>query len=80
MSRKSRLNCRNVLRIDKNLTFLGVKRCQLSVSLGRCRAVLPHYYYDKKAKKCKIFAYGGCGGNENRFKTKKECEKACKGV
>lgn len=27
--------------------------------------------------KCKEFNYGGCGGNENRFTKKEDCEQTC---
>ena len=26
---------------------------------------------------CQEFVYGGCGGNENRFRTREECEFIC---
>lgn len=35
------------------------------------------WYYDSETKSCARFWYGGCGGNENRFNTQKECEKVC---
>lgn len=35
------------------------------------------WFYNIATKKCEQFIYGGCGGNENRFDTKDECEKRC---
>ena len=35
------------------------------------------YYWNDEAKKCSLFYYGGCGGNENRFYTKEDCIDTC---
>ncbi|CAJ0945064.1 unnamed protein product, partial [Mesorhabditis belari] len=43
-----------------------------------CLAYFPMWFYDKENNECKKFIYGGCGGNENRFGSKEECEKICK--
>nr|CAH8853326.1 unnamed protein product [Trichobilharzia regenti] len=51
--------------------------CLLKPDTGRCRAAIPSYYYDPSSNTCKVFTYGGCGGNGNRFPSKEACEKAC---
>ena len=51
--------------------------CSLPAETGNCRAAIPRYAYDPKIGKCKLFSYGGCGGNANNFETVKECEAAC---
>lgn len=38
---------------------------------------MPRFSYDSKNKKCIYFIYGGCGGNDNRFKSEKECKEKC---
>lgn len=43
-----------------------------------CRASFPRFSYDAESKECVQFVYGGCGGNDNRFMTKEECEQKCK--
>jgi hypothetical protein len=44
----------------------------------KCLAIIPRYYFDQDHQTCKRFNYGGCGGNNNNFHTKKDCSKACK--
>uniref|UniRef100_A0A8C4SGC4 BPTI/Kunitz inhibitor domain-containing protein n=1 Tax=Erpetoichthys calabaricus TaxID=27687 RepID=A0A8C4SGC4_ERPCA len=36
------------------------------------------WYYHQNSNKCRPFVYGGCGGNNNKFTTKKICEATCK--
>ncbi|XP_076348776.1 uncharacterized protein LOC143246253 isoform X2 [Tachypleus tridentatus] len=51
--------------------------CHLPSDTGPCKAHLTNYYYSSENKRCEEFIFGGCGGNENNFKTKAECEKTC---
>lgn len=43
-----------------------------------CYARMPRYTYIAKINMCVPFTYGGCGGNANKFFTKKECDEKCK--
>ncbi|CAL1298886.1 unnamed protein product [Larinioides sclopetarius] len=38
---------------------------------------MPRYYYDDLEEACKLFIYGGCGGNTNNFVTIEECYGNC---
>lgn len=51
--------------------------CSLDFDSGPCFSSKPMYYYRKQSKKCEMFVYGGCGGNNNRFETKRACEEQC---
>nr|XP_054928140.1 thrombin inhibitor hemalin-like [Dermacentor andersoni] len=52
-------------------------RCYTPPESGNCRAYIPTWYFDPKFSKCRVFVYGGCGGNENQFRSEKECQSLC---
>lgn len=52
--------------------------CYLPPEPGKCNAEFTRWYFNRHSKECSWFQYGGCGGNENRFRTKEGCEKTCK--
>ncbi|XP_057307796.1 low-density lipoprotein receptor-related protein 4-like isoform X3 [Hydractinia symbiolongicarpus] len=51
--------------------------CSYPKDSGHCMAYFLRWYYNEKTKRCETFAYGGCGGNANRFLTKEKCERNC---
>lgn len=51
--------------------------CEKDFDSGPCFSSKPMYYYRKETKKCEMFVYGGCGGNDNRFETQKACQEKC---
>ncbi|RCN36600.1 Kunitz/Bovine pancreatic trypsin inhibitor domain protein [Ancylostoma caninum] len=55
-------------------------KCLLPIVTGPCKGKNRRYAYNNKTGKCVKFTYGGCGGNENNFRTKKDCEDACKNI
>ena len=65
---------------DRTLAAIEVrpKFCSLPAESGLCLAAILRWYYNEKTGRCETFSYGGCGGNENNFKTEKECVKTCK--
>ncbi|XP_053350350.1 collagen alpha-6(VI) chain-like [Clarias gariepinus] len=58
---------------DSNVTDV----CHLKKDEGTCSNYVPKWFYDQEQNKCSHFWYGGCGGNLNRFDSKKECETRC---
>lgn len=54
--------------------------CKLSVESGPCEETRARWFYDAGSHTCLPFAYGGCSGNKNRFKTYEECISFCGGV
>ncbi|XP_059475897.1 thrombin inhibitor hemalin-like [Neocloeon triangulifer] len=47
-------------------------------ALIECDAYLPMYTFRAASGECEGFIYGGCGGSENLFATRAECEHACR--
>lgn len=44
---------------------------------GPCDENVRVFGYDYLTNRCVHFYYGGCGGNPNRFATRKECMDKC---
>ncbi|XP_076032052.1 proteoglycan-like sulfated glycoprotein papilin isoform X2 [Oratosquilla oratoria] len=55
----------------------GMEACHLPKVEGPCSGSVTSWYHDAESGTCKLFIYGGCLGNNNRFIDKDECEKAC---
>ncbi|XP_073820808.1 male accessory gland serine protease inhibitor-like [Musca autumnalis] len=56
----------------------GLKHSSNGDSVIMCAAYFPSWSYRADTNECVDFIYGGCGGNDNRFGSKDECESKCK--
>lgn len=55
----------------------GMGICSLPPVQGPCKSWEARWAWNSIMKQCQAFAYGGCHGNANNFRTKKECEANC---
>ncbi|XP_037577290.1 boophilin-H2 isoform X3 [Dermacentor silvarum] len=53
------------------------KECRQAPNSGFCRAMHPMWWFNVESGRCEQFFYGGCGGNENKYETKEQCEENC---
>ena len=54
-----------------------IEFCFLAKEEGECDESQLQWYYDRLDGVCKQFIFRGCGGNQNRFATRQECESRC---
>uniref|UniRef100_A0A668ATA4 BPTI/Kunitz inhibitor domain-containing protein n=1 Tax=Myripristis murdjan TaxID=586833 RepID=A0A668ATA4_9TELE len=47
------------------------------MSEGGCTEFVLLWYFHRRSGECRPFVYGGCGGNQNRFPSRQECQKWC---
>ncbi|CAM9604038.1 unnamed protein product [Lampetra fluviatilis] len=68
--KECRMACRTVQRV--------AKKCRLEPETGRCRAAITRHFYNMTTGQCESFVFGGCGGNDNNFRTTEECVESCR--
>ncbi len=57
--------------------FFYVKACAYQMDQGNCFGYSEVWFFNTKSGQCEMFIYGLCGGNPNRFGSKRECEREC---
>ncbi|XP_075556605.1 thrombin inhibitor hemalin-like [Dermacentor variabilis] len=53
------------------------KECRQAPDRGFCRAQQLMWWFNVESGRCEQFYYGGCGGNENKYETKEQCQENC---
>lgn len=51
--------------------------CALPPDSGHCNGSFNRWYFNKVSSHCEQFAYGGCQGNGNNFKSLSTCLLRC---
>ena len=63
-----------------NFLIALTAQCRRPSDFGTCRDdTKVMWFYNTTTRGCQRFWYGGCGGNDNRFKSEKECLTTCTG-
>uniref|UniRef100_A0A8C6S9S5 Tissue factor pathway inhibitor n=1 Tax=Neogobius melanostomus TaxID=47308 RepID=A0A8C6S9S5_9GOBI len=57
--------------------FIFREQCAFKAEPGPCKAIKPRFFFSIDSGRCESFEYGGCGGNDNNFLSKEECEESC---
>lgn len=52
-------------------------QCKGAPDRGHCMFDINRFYYDNEFRKCRLFVWGGCGGNSNRFLNRRQCTSKC---
>ncbi|XP_028281024.1 collagen alpha-4(VI) chain-like [Parambassis ranga] len=67
----------NLVPVTQLDSFISNNTCLLTKDPGSCQNYTLMWFFDNEEGRCSRFWYGGCGGNQNRFGTRKECESLC---
>ncbi|MRG91131.1 BPTI/Kunitz domain-containing protein [Polyangium spumosum] len=51
--------------------------CRQPIVTGPCRAAFQRFAYNAAVGRCVPFTYGGCQGNENNFRSMRDCVNTC---
>ncbi|XP_047229535.1 protein AMBP isoform X2 [Girardinichthys multiradiatus] len=63
---------------DDTTLFNGTKACNAAPDTGPCFGIHNRFFYNSSSMSCELFKYGGCLGNQNNFKTERECLQRCR--
>uniref|UniRef100_A0A0R3WRV5 BPTI/Kunitz inhibitor domain-containing protein n=1 Tax=Hydatigena taeniaeformis TaxID=6205 RepID=A0A0R3WRV5_HYDTA len=55
-------------------------KCFLPLITGTCGSTQTRFGFYPPTQRCEEYNYSGCGGNENSFETRLDCETVCNGI
>ncbi|XP_041649550.1 collagen alpha-6(VI) chain-like isoform X2 [Cheilinus undulatus] len=73
----STFNDPDILPKPELVSFTSKDACFQPQDQGGCQNYTMMWFFDTEQNECSRFWYGGCGGNENRFRTQRDCESLC---
>lgn len=75
------ISCSLILKLRYVLPLAGIftESCFSPVDRGTCLGEEKRFAFNPRTKRCHVFSYGGCGGNKNNFKRRKDCIFKCIG-
>ncbi|MEQ2172045.1 hypothetical protein GOODEAATRI_016943 [Goodea atripinnis] len=68
------------LKMTRTVLSLSVftEACNAAPDTGPCFGIHDRFFYNSSSMSCELFKYGGCLGNQNNFKTERECLQRCR--
>ncbi|KAL3188602.1 hypothetical protein MRX96_022604 [Rhipicephalus microplus] len=69
--------CRQPAPTDEPEEEFRQEFCFMPHEAGPCTNMEVRWFYDKQDGVCREFYYGGCLGNRNRFRSRRDCEERC---
>jgi len=67
----------NFMMTMMTMMMMTGEACSAPAEPGPCRASIRMFYYNTSSGDCEEFMYGGCNGNENKYDTLEQCQRAC---
>ncbi|XP_077551055.1 papilin-like isoform X2 [Haemaphysalis longicornis] len=53
------------------------RQCLAKPDRGPCLAYMPMFFFNATTSMCETFIYGGCDGNDNKYRSMQECFSTC---
>ena len=60
-----------------NVVAVNDPVCSDPMDAGPCKAYRPYWFFNSTSGACERFYWGGCRGNQNRFRSEDDCQSTC---